>query len=50
MKEEFCYIRGEDLWAVPIKNSDSGAGVNDRIPKMNFRRREVKDGGDTKSD
>ena len=48
LEEEICYVGGEGFWAVPIKNSDGGASVNDRVPKMNLGRGEVKDRGDAK--
>ena len=50
MKEEFCNVGGESFWAIPIKDCNGGASVNDRIPKMNFGRREVKDRGDAEGD
>ena len=48
LEEEVCYVGRKRFWAIPIKNGDGGAGVNNRIPKMDFWRREVEDGGDTK--
>ena len=48
MKEEICNVGGERFWAIPIKDSNGGTGVNNRIPKMNFGRREVEDRRDAK--
>ena len=50
MEEEFCNVGGEGFWTIPIKNGNGGTSVNDRIPKMNFRRGEVKNGGDAEAD
>ena len=50
LEEEVGYVRREGFWTIPIKNSNSGAGVNDRIPEMNFGRREVKYGRDAEGD
>ena len=50
LKEEICYVGGKGFWAIPIKYGDSGAGVNDRIPKMNFGGWEVEYGGNTDGD
>ena len=47
LKEEVCNVGGDGFWAIPIKDGKGGASVNDRIPKVNFGRREVKNGGDT---
>ena len=48
LEEKVRYVGGKGFGTIPIENSDSGAGVNDRIPKMNFRGGEVKNGRDTK--
>ena len=50
MKEEICNVGRKDFWTIPIKDCNGGTGVNDRIPKMNFGRREIKNGRDTKGD
>ena len=50
LKEEICNIGGEDFRAIPIKNSNDGASMNYRIPKMNFGRREVENWGNTECD
>ena len=50
LEEEIGYVRGERFWTIPIKNGNSGTGVNDRIPKMDFGRREVKNGRDAEGD
>ena len=50
MKEEVCNVGGKGFWTIPIKDSNGGTGVNNRIPKMNFGRREVKDRGDAEGD
>ena len=50
MEEEICYVGRKGFWAIPIENSDGGAGMDDGIPKVNFGRREIKDWGDTKGD
>ena len=47
LEEEVCYVGGEGFWTVPIKNGNGGTGVNNRIPKMNFGRREVENRGNT---
>ena len=41
LEEEVCYVGGKRFWAIPIKNSDGGTGVDNRIPKVNFGRGEV---------
>ena len=46
LEKEVGYVRREGFWAIPVEDSDSGTGVNNRIPKVNFGRREVKNGGD----
>ena len=46
LKEKIGYVRGERFRAVPIKDSNGGASMNDRVPEMNFGRREVENGGD----
>ena len=46
LEEEIYYIGREGFWTVPVKDGDSGASVNNGIPKMNFGRREVEDRGD----
>ena len=48
LKEEICNVGGKSVGAIPIKDCNGGASVNDRVPKMNFRRGEVENGGDTK--
>ena len=50
LEEEVGYVRWKDFWAIPIKNGDSGTGVNNGVPKMNFGRREVEDWGDAEGD
>ena len=50
LKEEICDVGGEGFWAIPVKDGDGWTSVDDRIPKMNFRRREVKNGRDAKGD
>ena len=50
LEKEVGYVRREGLWAVPIKNSDGGTGVNNRVPKVDFGRREVENRGDAKGD
>ena len=50
LEEEIGYVRREGFWAIPIKNSDGGASVNYRIPKVNFGRREVENRGDAEGD
>ena len=50
LEKEVSYVRREGFWAVPIENSDGGASVNNRIPKMDFGRREVEHWGDAKGD
>ena len=44
--DEICYVGREGFQTIPVEDSNGGAGVNNRIPKMNFGRREIKDGGD----
>ena len=50
LKEEVCNVGGEGLWAIPVKDSNRRASVNNRVPKMNFRGREVENGRDAKGD
>ena len=50
LEEEVCYVRRERLWTIPIKDGNTRASVNNRIPKVNFRRREVEYGGDAEGD
>ena len=50
LEEEIGYVRRESFWAIPIKNSDGGTGVNYGIPKVSFGRREVEDQGDAEGD
>ena len=50
LEEEIGYVGRKSFWAIPIENCNSRAGVNDRIPKVYFGRREVKNGGNTESD
>ena len=50
LKEEVGYVGREVFWAIPIKNSNSGTGVNNRVPEMNFGGREVEYRGDTEGD
>ena len=45
LEEKICYVGREGLWAIPVENGNSGTGVNNRISKVNFRRREVEDWG-----
>ena len=47
LEEEICNVGGKSVWAVPVKDSNGGASVDDGVPKVNFRRGEVKDGGNT---
>ena len=44
LEEKVGNIGGKGFWAVPLKNGNSGTSVDDRIPKVNFRRGEVEDG------
>ena len=46
LEEEICYIGREGFWTIPVKDSDGGAGMNVRVPKMNFGRWEAEDWGD----
>ena len=50
LKEEICNVGGKGFWTIPVKDCNGGASVNDRVPKMNFGRREVKDRRDAKGD
>ena len=50
MKQKVCYIGRKGFWTVPVEDHNGGTSVNNRIPKVNFRRREVKDRGDAKGD
>ena len=50
LEEEIRNVGGEGFWAIPVENGNSGASVNNRVPKVNFRRREVEYGGDTEGD
>ena len=50
LEEKFCNVGGEGFGAIPVKNGNGGTSVNDRIPKMNFGRREVKNWGDAEGD
>ena len=50
MKEEVCNIGGKGFWTIPIKDCNGRASVNDRIPKMNFGGREVKNGRNAEGD
>ena len=50
LKKEVCYVGREGVWAVPMKDGNRQAGVDDRIPKVNFRGQEVENGGGTKGD
>ena len=43
LEEEICYVGRKGSRTIPVKDSDSGASVNNRIPKMNFGRGEVED-------
>ena len=49
LEEELCYIGREGFWAIPIKNGDSGASMNNGISKVDFGGRKVKDWGDADS-
>ena len=49
LEKEICYVGREDFWTIPIKNGDSRASMNNRIPKVDFGGREVKDWGDAES-
>ena len=49
MKKEFGYVRRKGFWTVPVKDGDSGAGMDDGVPKVNLRGGEVKDRGDAES-
>ena len=46
LKEEVCNVGGEGFWVIPVKDGNGWTSVNDRVPKMNFRRGEVENGGD----
>ena len=46
LKEEVCDVGGKGFWAIPEKNGDRGTSVNNRIPEVDFGRREIKYGGD----
>ena len=46
LEEKLCDVGREGFWAVPVKDSNGGASMNDRVPEMNFGRREVENGGD----
>ena len=46
LKEEICNVGGEGFWTIPVKDYNGRTSVNDRIPKVNFGRREVEYGGD----
>ena len=48
LEEEICYVRRESFWAIPVKDSNGGTSVNNRVPKVDFGRREVKHRGDAK--
>ena len=50
LEEEIGYVRREGFWAIPIKNSDDGTSVDYGVPKVNFGRREVENGGDAEGD
>ena len=47
LEEEICNVEREGSGIIPIKNGNSGASVNDRVPEVNFGRGEVEDWGDT---
>ena len=46
LKEKICNVGGEGFWAIPVKDGNGGTSVNNRVPKVNFGRREIKNGGD----
>ena len=50
LEEEVCNVGGEGFWAIPVKDGDRWTGVNNRVPEMNFRRREIEYRGDAKGD
>ena len=50
LKEEICDVGGKGFWAIPIKDCDRRTSVDNGIPKVNFGRREVKNGGDAEGD
>ena len=50
LEEEVCYVGRKGFWTIPIKDGNGGASVNDRVTKVNFGGRKVKDRGDTESD
>ena len=45
LEEEIRNVGRKGFWAVPVKDSNGGASVDDGVPKVNFRRREVENGG-----
>ena len=50
LEEKVGDVGREGFGAVPVEYSDGGTGVNNRIPKMHFGGREVKDRGDAEGD
>ena len=50
MKQKVGNVGGKVFWAIPIKDCNGGTSVDDRIPKMYFWGRKVKNGRDAEGD
>ena len=46
LKKKVCNVGGEGFWAVPVKDGNRWASMDNGIPKVNLRRGEVENGGD----